>query len=320
MLSNSSAHAERPTVLVVDDQPTNVQALAKLLKDEYRVQVATSGSKALDIANQEQPPDLILLDIEMPEMDGYEVCRALKSDSRTNRIPVIFVTARDAVEDEELGFRLGAVDYVSKPFHPAIVRARVRNHMRLKIKTDLLEKLAMLDGLTGIPNRRYLNERMHHEWQRAIRESRPLSLVMMDIDHFKPYNDQYGHGAGDDCLGKVAKALQGAITRPADLVARYGGEEFSALLPETDTTGALHIATRFQQAIEALQLPHAYSSVSAFVTLSIGVATLIPTSDTGAAQKLFDLADEALYESKNHGRNRITVQNICAQDEDVAQS
>nr|WP_139064047.1 PleD family two-component system response regulator [Thiorhodospira sibirica] len=319
-MSNSSAHAERPTVLVVDDQPTNVQALAKLLKDEYRVQVATSGSKALDIANQEQPPDLILLDIEMPEMDGYEVCRALKSDSRTNRIPVIFVTARDAVEDEELGFRLGAVDYVSKPFHPAIVRARVRNHMRLKIKTDLLEKLAMLDGLTGIPNRRYLNERMNHEWQRAIRESRPLSLVMMDIDYFKPYNDQYGHGAGDDCLGKVAKALQGAITRPADLVARYGGEEFSALLPETDTTGALHVATRFQEAIAALQLPHAYSSVSSFITLSIGVVTLIPTVDTGAAQKLFDLADEALYESKNHGRNRITVKNICAQDEDVAQS
>jgi len=202
---------ERATVLIVDDQPANLMILSRLLKDDYRVLVANNAAKAMEIAQGDNPPVLILLDIEMPGMDGYDLCRELKEDERTSGIAVIFVTARDAAEDEEMGFRLGAVDYISKPYHPAIVRARVRNHVNLKIRTDMLEKLSNRDGLTNIPNRRYFEERLEGEWARAWRSGQPLSVVMMDIDHFKLFNDHYGHGAGDDCLRRVARIVRKPI-------------------------------------------------------------------------------------------------------------
>lgn len=310
---------ETQTVLIVDDEPTNVQALAGLLKDEFRIKVANNGEKALSLAGGEHQPDLILLDIQMPNMDGYEVCRRLKEDARTSEIPIIFVTARDAASDEEKGFLLGAVDYISRPFYPAIVRARVRTHLNLKRKTDLLEEISMRDGLTGSPNRRYFDDLFGKELLRAQREKQVLSVIMMDIDRFKDFNDNYGHGSGDDALRKVAKVLSEGVERPGDVVARYGGEEFVALLPRTDATGAAALAERFRASVEALAVPHEYSSVASVVTLSLGVATACgeerkaPDGEVESGDEklsgdtLLKRADEALYAAKREGRNRYSV-------------
>ncbi|MCF7935909.1 MAG: PleD family two-component system response regulator [Synergistales bacterium] len=297
--------AEQATVLIVDDQPFNIHALAGLIKEEYHVQVATGGAKALEIAMGDRQPDLILLDILMPGMDGYEVCRRLKENSTTSHIPVIFVTAKDAEEDEEMGFSLGAADYISKPFRPAIVRARVRNHMDLKIRTDKLEKLSMLDGLTDIPNRRYYEERLDDEWKRAGRGDRPLSLLMMDIDNFKAYNDHYGHGAGDECLRRVARVLRKTLSRSADFVARYGGEEFAAILPDTDAEGAWHVAEELRAAVEGLAMAHEHSRAAPVVTVSVGVATRTGERFTDDVEQLERAADQALYRAKEQGRNRV---------------
>ncbi|MBI5895974.1 MAG: diguanylate cyclase [Desulfobacterales bacterium] len=296
---------DRAVVLIVDDQPANLMVLSNLLKEDYRILVATNGPKALEIAAGDHPPVLMLLDIEMPAMDGYEVCRRLKAEHRTKGIAVVFVTARDSFEDEEKCFSLGAVDYISKPFHPAIVRARVRNHVNLKIKTDMLEKLSKQDGLTDIPNRRNFEESLAREWGRAMRSRQPLSLVMMDIDHFKRYNDCYGHGAGDGCLRRVARTLKKSLARPTDFVARYGGEEFVALLPDTDADGARHVAEQLRAAVEAAAIPHDLSNTAPVVTLSIGLATHSDDDIKINARQLQQFADQALYRAKQRGRNQV---------------
>ena len=223
----------RQTVLIVDDAPANIEVLSEALSDEYEVLFATSGQDALDVA-AEQHPDLILLDVMMPEMDGYEVCTRLKGDTKTQTIPIIFVTAMDHEEEETKGLNVGAIDYLAKPIRPAIVRARVRNHLELKRYRDNLECLSSTDGLTGIANRRRFDEFLDREWLRARRCQTPLSLILMDIDLFKGYNDHYGHLAGDDCLRHLAREMTACLRRPTDLVARYGGEEFACLLPDTD--------------------------------------------------------------------------------------
>ncbi|MFA7240346.1 MAG: PleD family two-component system response regulator [Sulfuricellaceae bacterium] len=298
-------HENKPLILIVDDTPTNIQVLAETLRTDYRVKVATSGKAALAIANHpDSRPDLILLDVMMPEMDGYEVCRRLKQESATQGIPVIFVTAKGDVTDEEHGLRLGAMDYIVKPFHLAIVRARVQNHINLKMKTDQLESLALIDGLTGIPNRRRFDEALGHEWKRALRNGTPLVLIMADIDHFKAYNDNYGHGAGDQCLKAVAKALANSLERPSDILARYGGEEFAAVLPDTDAEGARLLAERLRANVAALTLPHRFSSVVDHVTISVGYTSLEPTHDQSPLA-LLQLADKMLYQAKEQGRNRV---------------
>lgn len=298
--------ADKPLILIVDDTPTNIQVLAEALRAEYRVKVAPSGKAAFEVIEKQGLPDLILLDIMMPGMDGYEVCRQLKQAPETRGIPVIFVTARSDVVDEELGLKLGAVDYITKPFHLPIVAARVQNHINLKLKSDLLESRAMLDGLTNIPNRRRFDEALEVEWKRAQRSALPLALVMVDIDYFKRYNDHYGHGAGDVCLKKVATVLTECVARPSDLVARYGGEEFVMLLPETDAAGAQAIAEHFRNEVESLRLPHEDSDVSRWVTVSVGLAALAPGSDTSPAT-LLEEADKALYRAKQAGRNQVCV-------------
>jgi diguanylate cyclase (GGDEF)-like protein len=294
-------------ILVVDDEPTNVQALGNLLKDDYRIQVATDGEKALNLAQKEPQPDLILLDVQMPKLDGYEVCRRLKENPNTKTIPVIFVTARDSVTDEEKGLSLGAVDYISKPFYPKLVRARVGIHMSLKEKTALLEEIAMYDGLTNIHNRRFFDERLEDEYLRAKRNATPLSLIMLDIDHFKHFNDNYGHGEGDKCLRKVADALKHVLERPADLLARYGGEEFVVILPETDAKGAEIMAQRICLTVEDLGIPHEYSSVADVVTISLGVASTPFKGSPVSKTDLLKYADDALYKSKRNGRNRVSI-------------
>jgi diguanylate cyclase (GGDEF)-like protein len=294
----------KATVLVVDDTPDNLYLLSGLLKDEYQVKVANSGEKALKIA-AEHPPDLILLDVMMPGMDGLEVCRQLKNNPVTDRIPVIFVTAKTEEFEEELGLNLGAVDYITKPFSVPITMARIRNQIRLKQQADLLESIALVDALTHIPNRRRFDEAIEAEWQRAATEKTELSLLMIDIDHFKQYNDHYGHRAGDTCLQSLAGALLAGVTRPGELVARYGGEEFVVILSETGLEGAVQTARRLCQSICDLKLPHAHSAVASFVTVSIGCATMIPSEAANSSKALFDLADKMLYQAKNSGRNRV---------------
>ncbi len=309
----NSAEA-RQTILIVDDDPTNVRALGNLLKGDYRIRVATSGEKALAIAQEQEEtqPDLILLDIQLSSMDGYEVCRRLKEKESTHAIAVIFVTALDATSDEELGLNLGAVDYITKPFSSAIVRARVNTHLQLKRKTDLLEQYARLDGLTGIPNRRLFDEQLDCEMRHSLREGSPLSIIMIDIDHFKPFNDNYGHGAGDQCLQEVSATLSAAAKRPTDRLCRYGGEEFIALLPNTDGDGAMQLAETMRSSIEHLGIKNAHSSVSGAITVSLGTATFEPGEQIDRTA-LLKRADEALYGAKHAGRNQVATYPLSEQ-------
>lgn len=295
---------QRAMILIVDDVPTNVKILAEALSSLYRIKVANNGADVLKIVHRELP-DLILLDVMMPEIDGFEVCRRLKENTITQNIPIIFVTAKSAESDEELGLNLGAVDYVTKPFVIPIIKARIRNHIRLKQQAALLESLSLLDGLTDIPNRRRFNEALTLEWKRALRDKTPLSLLMIDIDYFKQYNDHYGHGAGDVCLQIVAAELAGGVARPGDLVARYGGEEFVVVLPETIQEAALQIAERLRDKVEKRRLPHIYPHAESIVTISIGVATQDKIPENFLPQILNDAADKALYLAKENGRNRV---------------
>lgn len=297
--------SNKPMILVVDDVPTNVQILAEALHGLYRIKVASNGNDALDIAQREPHPDLILLDVMMPDMDGFEVCRRLKADLRTQKIPVIFATAMSSMSDEEQGLNLGAVDYITKPFVIPIAKARIRNHIRLKQQADRLEALSLLDALTDIPNRRRYDESLASEWARAKRDRTPLSLIMIDIDHFKEYNDYYGHGAGDVCLQRVATELVEGVVRPGDVVARYGGEEFVVILPDTDKDAAGQIAERLRERIEKLNLAHAYSGTKPVITISAGVATQTELGECFSSRMLHDSADKALYMAKAGGRNRV---------------
>lgn len=295
----------KPRLLVVDDQPINIQALYQVFATDCQVLMATDGAKALSLC-REQLPDLVLLDVQMPGMDGYEVCAQLKADPQLADLPVIFVTAHQDAEAETRGLTAGAVDFIAKPFNPAVVRARVRTHLVLKLQTDLLRQQAMLDGLTGLFNRRAFDERFEAEFRRARRSKTSLALMMVDVDFFKRYNDHYGHPAGDDCLRGVALALRCGVKRPGDLVCRYGGEEFACVLPETDAAGALHIADLLEQTVRSLATPHATSDIADVVTISVGVAVGMP-GEEGSAESMIQLADRQLYLAKSLGRGRSSL-------------
>ena len=294
--------ARRPRLLVVDDQPVNIQALYQAFAADHQVLMATSGEQALSICAS-QPPDLLLLDVAMPGMDGHEVCRRLKADAATCDIPVIFVTAHNDEAAETLGLELGAVDFISKPINPKIVRARVRTHLTLKAQSDLLRQWVYIDGLTGVYNRRHFDERLAAEWGRAVRGASALSVVLLDVDFFKRYNDRHGHQAGDDCLRRVAASLQAGIRRPGDLVARYGGEEFVCLLPDTDLPGAMVLAQQLGAAVHALQIEHGDSTATPVVTVSLGVCTW-PENAPGSPDALLRAADAQLYRAKSMGRHQ----------------
>jgi diguanylate cyclase (GGDEF)-like protein len=290
------------TVLVVDDEKQNRELLTELLKDDCKIILAKNGMQALERAHELQP-DLILLDVMMPEMDGHEVIQRLKTDDTTRHIPVIFVSALDSPDDEEHGLDLGAVDYITKPFHPSIVRKRVRNHLQSVHHRRLLENLAMIDSLTEIANRRRYDESLEKEWRRCARINAPLSLAIIDVDHFKAYNDHLGHASGDQVLRAIALTLNGFVRRSGDLAARYGGEEFVLLLPNTDAEAACLLGNEIRIAIAQLALPHPASSVAPVVTISLGGITTWPRGGD-VDQKFFLEADAALYAAKAEGRNR----------------
>lgn len=306
--------AEKQTILIVDDDPRSIRILADLLRMEYTIVVAKDGETALQIAISDKAPDLILLDVMMPKTDGYEVCRKLKAESQTNKIPIIFITSKDSEEDEVKGFEVGAVDYVTKPFRPVIVKARVNTHAMLKRQRDLLEKMSLLDGLTGISNRRKMNEYLVTAGEFVARDSSSLSLIMLDIDKFKEFNDYYGHYAGDICLTQIAKILSDNLKRKIDLVARYGGEEFACILPRSSHEFALSMGEALRSSIESMRIPHATSVVSPFVTISVGVATVNVIDHKEYPKNLITAADEAMYRAKQQGRNQVCGQELDKKD------
>ncbi|MBF0109484.1 MAG: diguanylate cyclase [Magnetococcales bacterium] len=303
-LPSKNGADNKAKILIVDDEKINIDILDGLLKPYYRTAIAKDGIQALKRLERPPLPDLILLDVVMPGMDGYEVCRLVKKNMLTREIPVIFVTGQTEEKHEALGFEVGAVDYISKPLSPMITLARVKTHVELKRRGDALERMAVLDGLTGIANRRRFDEFLEYEWERSLRYRHPLSLILMDIDFFKRYNDALGHTSGDECLVKIARSIAEAMPRTVDLACRYGGEEFACVLPETSAEGAGIVARRILANCRDLRLPHPRSDADEIVTLSLGTATVVPTLDI-ARGHLIEMADKGLYLAKSRGRNQV---------------
>ncbi|MEX0271824.1 diguanylate cyclase [Leptolyngbyaceae cyanobacterium UHCC 1019] len=323
------------TILIVDDVTDNVDLLRSLLtRQGFSTQSAPNGAIALELA-ESTLPELVLLDICMPQMDGYQVCEKLKANPATRDIPIIFISALDELPDKIKAFKLGGVDYITKPFHSMEVVARIELHLSLRrlqqqleqqnerlraevrdrraaetalqLANQELQRLAHLDGLTQVANRRGFDNCLAHEWRRLSREQQPLALVLCDVDCFKRFNDTYGHQAGDQCLRQIAGAIGLATKRPGDLVARYGGEEFAVILPNTPTQGALKVADDIQLAIADLKIAHQGSLVSQFVTMSLGVAVITPLLDVSSIH-LVTAADRALYRAKAEGRDRVVLE------------
>ena len=297
---------KKPTILVVDDMTTTLLLLHDLLKDTYEVKIAKSGTKALEILESPNDIDLILLDIEMPDINGYDVCKRIKNNETIKNIPIIFITGRTSQEDEEYGLNLGAIDYITKPFNKAIVKLRIKNYLDLKIKNDMLEKLSMYDGLTNIRNRRFFDETFEKTFSEIKRDKKSLAVLMIDIDFFKLYNDNYGHGQGDETLRKVAKALEKTIKRASDFVARYGGEEFVILLKDINKDGVEAVANNLLNAVRELKITHEFSKIENYVTVSIGASFYNSSSDITKLELLLK-ADETLYNVKNSGRNNFAI-------------
>ncbi len=299
-----AAAPRKAKLLVVDDQPIHLQVLYRALSADHQLFMATSGAQALKVI-REQNPDLVLLDVVMPDMDGFEVLQHLKSNPESAAIPVIFVTAHGGDEIETQCLHAGAVDFIPKPVNPSVVRARVKTHLTLKFQSDFLRDMAFLDGLTGVSNRRQFDERLPVEWGRAQRNGSALTLIMLDVDSFKAYNDHYGHQAGDDCLRQIAAVLKAELRRPADLVARYGGEEFVCLLPDTGFDDGMVMGLRLLNAVKALAIPHRFSVAEPVVTISLGVATREGSGQASRATYLLSLADSQLYQAKHSGRAQV---------------
>jgi len=320
---------EPPTILVVDDDQFIRELLRRVMEKEgYKVVEATNGEQGLDVY-QRLKPHLVMLDALMPIMDGFTCCKYLHKlsdetspDSENlesqglqgvSKTPVLMITNLDDPESVDRAFAVGATDYITKPIHLAVLRQRVRRliqqfqlYQQLEQANRELQRLATLDGLTGVANRRRFDQYLEDEWWRMIREESPLSLILCDIDFFKKYNDTYGHQAGDACLRRVADALRFCAKRSVDLVARYGGEEFAVVLPNTTTIGASLVAEELRSLVHGLKITHAASNVSEYVTLSLGVASLYPEPDTPPAT-LISEADMALYQAKASGRNRYVA-------------
>ncbi|MDB9520112.1 diguanylate cyclase [Roseofilum reptotaenium CS-1145] len=319
-------------ILIVDDLPDNLRLLSKMLTQQgYKVRKALNGEMAIASCTA-QPPDLILLDINMPGMNGYQVCDALKSSPMTAQIPIIFLSALDEANHKLQAFKSGGLDYITKPFQVEEVLARVEHQLSLcyqqnKLKEELeqlkeevnqrqqtqqnLERLVTVDELTQLSNRRHFNDYLKQEWKRLFSlpsytggYPQALSLILADVDYFKLYNDTYGHLKGDQCLQKVAQAMKQVVTYSGSLVARYGGEEFAVILPNASSDYALQVAELIRMQVKALKIPHSQSIVSSYVTVSLGVACRFPDSDL-SPEDLISSADKALYHAKQQGRNSV---------------
>lgn len=317
-------------ILIVDDRTENLFVLESLLETmDCNIIKATSGNEALSLMLDHEFA-LVLLDVQMPDMDGFETAEIMRSNSKTSYAPIIFVTA---ISKEQKcifkGYEIGAVDYLFKPIEPIVLQSKVSVFLelynqkkvveeqaallKLKLKELFelreanfkLETLSTCDGLTGISNRRSFDNYIDMSLKNCARTKKTISLIMVDIDYFKAYNDNYGHLKGDECLIKVAKKLSSSIKRPLDFVARYGGEEFVVVLPETHKEGAIIIAEKIREDIESLRIIHEHSDVSPYVTISLGIQTILP-EPSYSAENLINCADKALYKAKSNGRNRTS--------------
>jgi diguanylate cyclase (GGDEF)-like protein len=333
-LPSLSESASQPTILIIDDNLTNLRvAVSHLQESGFTVLVAQDGKSGVERAEYAHP-QLILLDILMPDLDGFETCRQLKLNDKTCHVPIIFMSALSDTEDKVKGFNAGAVDYVTKPIQREELLARITTHLRIQALTQQLQRqnqqlqqqaialaqakqaaedanqelqrVAYSDSVTAIANRRRFDQHLRQEWQRLARDREPLSLILCDIDYFKRYNDHYGHQAGDLCLKEIAQAMDRIMKRASDLVARYGGEEFAIILPNVRLKGAIHIARLIQMEIRHLEIPHAQSSVSPNVTLSLGISSQIPNLEY-QPESLITAADRALYQAKAQGRNTYAL-------------
>lgn len=292
---------DKARILIVDDDAISAEILSANLAKYYKIMTTETGANALEFA-QKHSPDLILLDIGLPDITGHEVCRALKNNDDTRDIPVVFTTARDTDEDELFGLNLGASDYFTKPYTIPLVLARIAIQIDLKLKTDLLDNLANLDGLTGIPNRRNFDVYYDQEWRRGRRNNTELSLCMMDVDFFKQYNDNYGHAQGDRCLKTIAAILNKHTKRAGDFVARYGGEEFVVMLPARSMEDAEKFTEMLRQAIVKEHIEHLHSKCADRITMSFGIASVVPSGSIDMLELLV-AADNQLYIAKQSGRN-----------------
>ena len=301
MADESSAYR----ILIVEDSILNQHLLRTILEGQYEVQTAGTAKVAREQFENFRP-HLILLDIILPDAIGFDVLVELKKNDEFRNIPVIVISGLDSEADEEKGFVLGAVDYIKKPFKDAIVRARVDTQIRIVKQLHTIEQLGLTDALTGVSNRRAFDNQVNYEWHRAIREQREISLLMLDIDKFKVYNDTYGHPQGDAMLRSVAGALRSVIKRSMDIVCRYGGEEFVVLLPGTGRDGALLVAENLRIAVEQVVVLLADQKTPTRATVSIGVSSILPeTSDQ--VDVFIKAADDKLYLAKQNGRNRVEI-------------
>jgi diguanylate cyclase (GGDEF)-like protein len=307
---------QKPRVLVVDDQPVNIQVIYQILATEYQVFMATSGSQAL-VFCQKTPPDLILLDIAMPQMDGLETCRQLKAQPQLADIPVIFVTSLEQQAEENQCWQVGGSDFILKPVNHVTLKNRVRAQITLTSQNQYLKQLAFIDGLTNLWNRRFADDYLARQLSLSQRQQHELTLMMIDIDFFKQYNDHFGHLPGDDCLKSVCRLLASCLKRPSDVLARFGGEEFICILPGSRWQDAVLLGQTMVQAVADGGLPHPLSPYR-FVTVSIGLAstglTLMQASELIAA------ADKALYQAKHQGRHRCVAAEPEAQSDRVEPS
>lgn len=330
-MSTQSNQIQAPVVLLVDDQPMVAEGIRRMLagQSDIRFHYCDTSLRAVEMAAAIKPT-VILQDLIMPDLDGYKLLQCYRQHKRTKNIPVIVLSTKDDPQDKSLAFEQGANDYLVKLPDKIELAARIRAHSKsylvqcerdeafeelgrlqqqLELNNEELQKLSCLDALTGIANRRRFNEFFYKECLRSARETTPLSLLLIDIDFFKLYNDNYGHLCGDDGISAVARALQCAVQRPADLVARYGGEEFAVVLPNTDIDGALKLARLLHQAVQKLCIPHAFSAVSENLTVSIGIASKV-INEANTPEKLIELADRALYQAKHSGRNCSKISKI----------
>jgi diguanylate cyclase (GGDEF)-like protein len=305
---------EKNSVLIVDDDNANLMVLFHILQQEYTVYTAKDGASAISKAER-LAPDLILLDILMPGKDGYEVFAELKKSEKAGSVPIIFITGLSDLDNEKRGLELGAVDYINKPFDAMIVKLRVALHMRLINQLRTIEYLSTTDQLTKLPNRRAFDNRLATEWGRAVREREPLTMMMADADHFKLYNDRYGHQQGDKALQRIADILREAATRSTDFTARWGGEEFVVLLSNTDEQAGLAIAEKIRAGVEASEIP-LYDGSATRITVSIGLITRTPGRGS-FMEEFVTGADKALYAAKEAGRNRVMVYGADTETKDV---
>lgn len=321
----------RDDILLVDDDPGAIRLMGRILQGLGNISFATSGEEALRFADT-TPPDLILLDVEMRGLSGFRVLDALRARDRMANVPVLFVSAHGSADFQLSAFESGASDFIVKPVIAPLLVARVAAHLRQKRMVDGLRQEAATDSLTKVANRGRFEQSLEREWQQGQRAGDPLSLLLIDVDHFKMYNDTYGHPQGDSALRRIAQVLADSARRAGDVVARYGGEEFAMVLPNTGRVGAEHVARRILNAVAALNIPHATSPTAPHITVSIGISCFdecspgwcanIPAETRrgrfpprhGIAQDLVASADRALYRAKSAGRARAVIQEILLLD------